>query len=261
MKLQQLLKEKYFFSHRHEFFLILQDILNLPLEKIFSSNIEISNAQLKDIKEKYDRFHINKEPIEYILGYTEFWGLKFKVNKDVLIPRPETEYLVKYSINYASNTDIYFDIWTWSWIIWITLALKTNKKVVCSDISEKAIKVAKENAKNLCKNCNIEFIISNLWAHISNYKWNKFICANLPYVDENFKLDEYAKKEPNLALFAPENWLKLYKDLLNQLEKNTYFAFELTKKQAKYLLDNYSIKANILPTCHNNIKILLGKKI
>ena len=258
MDLQALLSDKYFRQHSWEFFLILEDILGIKKEEIYIKNFEISDEQLTEIKEKYDKFVKQKIPIEYVLGYTYFMGERFFVNENVLIPRPETEYLVKYALERANRVDVIFDVGTGSWIIWIMLWKLTWKKVVLSDISEKALKIAEKNAKKVCPKCNFEFVLADLWAHIKNYSGKKLICANLPYVDENFELDEYAQKEPSLALFAPDEGLALYKKLLNQIQTRE-FLFELTQRQATRL-KKINPNFEVLPTCHQNIKILYGKK-
>ena len=258
MLISNLLSNKYFRQHSWEFFLILEDVLGISKEEVYAKNFEINSKQLAEIKEKYDKFVKQKIPIEYVLGYTFFMWEKFFVNENVLIPRPETEYLVKYALEKEKNIDVIFDIGAGSGIIWIMLWKLTWKKVVLSDISEKALKIAEKNAKKVCPECEFEFVLADLWTYIENYSGKKLICANLPYVDENFELDEYAQKEPSLALFASDEGLALYKKLLNQIQTGE-FLFELTRRQAtrlKKLNPNFEI----LPTCHQNIKILYGKK-
>ena len=151
---------------------------------------------------------------------------------------------------------VLYDIWTWSWIIGIMLAKITDAKVVCSEISSKALEIAKQNAKNiLWKKQNIEFVKANLWEHIKDD--NFILCANLPYLEEDYKLDKLAEKEPSTALFAGKDGLDLYRKLIEQLKNKNYIAFfELTKKQAEILNKEYNLNAQILPTCHENIKIL-----
>ena len=257
MKLNKLLSNKYFRQNFWEFSLILQDVLWIKKEDIYLKDIEISKYQFLKIKKKYNKFVKQKIPIEYVLWYTFFMWEKFIVNKNVLIPRPETEYLVKYALNKTKDIDLIFDIWTGSGVIWIMLGKLTWKKVILSDISKKALKIAKKNAKIICKNCKLEFILSDLWNHLEKYNWNKLICANLPYVDKKFKLDKYTSKEPKLALFAKENGLFFYKKLLNQIKWK--FLFEVTSKQAM-LMKKINWNFEILPTCHKNIKILYGEK-
>ncbi len=261
MKLSDLISNTYFRKNFWEFLLILEDTLWISKTDVYTKDITIPDKTLNKIYEKYDKFTKSKIPIEYILWYTYFYWEKFFVNENVLIPRPETEYLVKYVLEKNKNYDIIFDIWTWSGVIWITLAKITWKKTILSDISKNALSIAKKNANNICKNCNLEFVNADLWNFINNYDWNKIVSANLPYIDESYSLDEYSKHEPYIALFSNDKWLFLYKNLLSQLEIWTMFAFEMTYEQAENIVKNFKLKADIFDTCHNNIKILIWKKI
>ena len=280
--------------YKYEFLKIISYVLGIPIEKLYSSDIEISDSELIKIQQLFKKYTDEQIPLEYLIGEVEFLWNNFFVNENVLIPRPETEYLVQYVIDYIKNLHIItdnkhkitdndshtnfnkyklsainkkiscdnvysknikiYDIWTGSWIIWISICKSLNLPVICSDISEKALEVAKINAKKLW--CDkVKFVKSNLAGHIRNNEF-KIICANLPYIPEDFKLDEYAKKEPALALFASNNGVALYEKLLTQVS-NAILFLELTKKQAwslveKFKFDNYKI----LDTCHENIKIL-----
>jgi len=279
-------------SHKYELLKIISYVLNIPVEKLYSSDVEIPDDKLEQIQQLFKKYTEDKIPLEYLLGEVDFFWNKFFVNENVLIPRPETEYLVQYAIDEiksqlsvpSSQFSIY-DIWTGSWIIWISICKKLNLPVICSDISDKALEVAKKNAKKLwCgiiemmsddkkdKNQMISrrfqddlsewnkiiLIKSDLAEHIKNEGF-KIICANLPYVPENFQIDEYAKKEPELALFAENEGLALYEKLLNQVD-NAILFLELTKKQAKRLVEEFEFKSyEILDTCHENIKVLKVK--
>ena len=261
MKFADLLFDTYFQKNKSEFLKILSYVFKLDLWWIYSANFEVSEEDYKLIKNYYDKFSIEKIPLDYVLNEVDFFWNKFYVNENVLIPRPETEYLVKYALDILSkDTDFkVFDIWTGSWIIWISIA-NYWYDVVCSDISNKALEVAKKNYKNIQPDGKIEFLLSNLWEHLKKYSWKKLICANLPYVPEDFKIDEYAQKEPSLALFASNNGVELYENLLDHIDKQDLFLFELTLDQANYLLVNYKITWEVLNTCHKNIKILKWKK-
>jgi len=248
-------------SCKYELLKITSYILNIPIEKLYSLDLEIDSNKVKKIQELFEKYTKEKVPLEYLLGEVDFFWNKFFVNENVLIPRPETEYLVKYAIeeikfqlsSLSSNLSIY-DIWTGSWVIWITICKKLNIPVICSDISEKALEIAQKNAKNLwCK--KITFLKSSLAEHIKNDNF-KIICANLPYVPENFEVDDYTKKEPSLALFAENEGFALYEKLLEQIS-NAILFFELTKKQAEKLVEKFSFNQyEVLDTCHENIKIL-----
>ena len=142
------------------------------------------------------------EPLAYILGYKEFFGQSFAVTPDVLIPRPETEALINEIVQIAKPTSKILDVGTGSGCIAITLkkALK-NAEITGVDISEKALKIARQNAQTL--SVDVDFHLSNLLEETAKYD---IIVANLPYVDQNWDW-----LSPDLA-FEPKNGLHiLYK--------------------------------------------------
>ena len=159
-----------------------------------------------------------------------FYGRDFTVTKDVLIPRPETEMMVDAVLNLAGKSYLpgvkparpklpkkprILDVGTGSGCVVISLALELPEAFVTAcDVSEKALKVAKENAENL--GAKIEFIESDLLNNISGSF--DVIVANLPYVDENWDwIDkEVLSHEPAMALYAEDGGLALIKKLINQ---------------------------------------------
>lgn len=184
--------------------------VSLLFEKATSLNKiqQITNPDLEIEKNKIDKFNellsrrLNHEPIAYILGEKEFYSHPFKVTKDTLIPRADTETLVEQAIKYInnnlSNADL-LDLCTGSGCVGLSIALETNlNSLTLSDISDNALDVAKENSKNLYKK-NINIIKSNL---LENCKTYDIIVTNPPYLTkkwcEEVSLD--VKKEPLLAL-------------------------------------------------------------
>lgn len=176
-------------------------------------------------------------PVQYIVGEVDFFDNIIKVNKDVLIPRFETELLVEKTINYINKyfnkeTSI-LDIGTGSGCIAITLSKKTNSKVTAIDISDKALEVAKTNSK--LNNTNINFIKSDIFSNIKD-KYD-IIISNPPYIryDEEI-MDIVKNNEPHLALYADNNGLYYYEKILKEcskyLNKNYLIAFEIGKDQA-----------------------------
>jgi len=199
----------------------------------------------------------NSEPIAYIIGEKEFFALPFKVNQDVLVPRPETEELVERALDFIKNYDgknlTILEIGTGSGAIAIALAkslqnwaekydFKTEKiKIIASDCSKKALSQARKNAK-LNKVVNdIEFIESDLLDKIKAKDKNKIelVIANLPYLDIE-KRDRFPRDlsyEPGLALFCGEGGLELYKKLIpdipNQLPNVKKVLIEVLDVQVK----------------------------
>ena len=197
----------------------------------------------QDMNEALNRLE-KGEPVQYIVGDVNFYGNTIKVNKNVLIPRPETEELVEKTNelikdifpNQAINI---LDIGTGSGCIPITLKkLIPNAKVSACDISKEALEVAKENAK--LNNTEIEFIESDLFTNINN-KYDVII-SNPPYIryDEEI-MDIVKNNEPHLALYADDNGLYFYKQILkeasNYLNDRFIIAFEIGETQAEDIIN------------------------
>lgn len=183
-------------------------------------NIIFKKKEINEIIEKL----LDNEPIQHILGYADFYGNQFLVNKDVLIPRQETEELVQLIIN--KNLDKNFkilDIGTGSGCISCTLALKMNKaKIYALDISSKALKIAKKNADSL--GCNILFIQSNILTEELPVSNLDIIVSNPPYVTEKEKKlmhQNVLAFEPKLALFVPDKNPLLFYYIISQKSKKS----------------------------------------
>jgi release factor glutamine methyltransferase len=171
-----------------------------------------------------------REPIAYILGQKEFYGLPLHVDRNVLIPRPESELVVdrvrEILKHEPSSTDLVWDVGTGSSAIALAIAKHIKpRKVIASDISSKALTVAKKNAKNL-KISNVAFFKANLLdttmrrALETKKSPRLIITANLPYLplSDRTKLDkDVVAFEPKTALFAKKNGLELIEKLLRQL--------------------------------------------
>ena len=197
---------------------------------------EISETQLNTILEITSRRKMH-EPLQYILGETEFYGYKIKVNKSVLIPRPETELLVEKIIDNEKNVRSILDIGTGSGAIVIALAKNLNEmKIDAVDISEAALKIAQQNA-NL-NNVEINFYRSDIYENIIG-KYD-LIISNPPYISQvEYKLlpKEIREYEPKSALQADNNGLYFYKNILQNakehLTKSGKIYFEIGYDQSE----------------------------
>lgn len=151
-------------------------------------------------------------PLPYVLGEWEFFGLVFKVNQHVLIPRPETELLIETAIRYQPFAIC--DVGTGSGIIAITLATKLNDaEIFATDISEEALRVAKENAQRHGVADRIKFIHGDLLEGVDKVN---MICANLPYIPtQELETLEVIKHEPRLALDGGDDGLRIVERLLD----------------------------------------------
>jgi release factor glutamine methyltransferase len=179
----------------------------------------------------------NGEPVQYIVGDTNFYGNIIKVNKDVLIPRPETEELVEKTSEYIKkyfneNIDI-IDIGTGSGCIPIALKqLFPVANVTGVDISEKALKVAEEN--KIINNVSITYLQSNIFSNVKG-KYDVII-SNPPYIREDEQIMDIVKNnEPHLALYAKDNGLYFYKEILKNankyLKEKFIISFEIGEEQ------------------------------
>ena len=206
---------------------------------LFSNNL--SEQMSKEIEDKYFSLiekHIKEDvPLSHLVGFEYFYDRKYKVTKDVLSPRLETEELMYKVIEYvkASNKNKFkiLDLCTGSGIIAITLKKELSQfsiDVVASDISEEAIEVAKENAQS--HDATIKFIKSDIFNNIDN----KFdiIVSNPPYIDRKDEVtmqDNVLKYDPHLALFAEEEGMYFYRKIIEQandyLNENGVMFFEI----------------------------------
>ena len=192
---------------------------------------------------------LKNKPIQYIIGETEFCDMKFKVNENVLIPRPETSELVMNIVKRQKTKDkrqlSILDIGTGSGCIAISLAkMIPDCKVYALDISEKALEVAKENAAN--NNADVTFIHDDILS-IKNNIENTFdiIVSNPPYVRELEKAemrDNVLNWEPHNALFVSDsNPLIFYRNILefakNNLKQNGEIWFEINEYLGKEMTD------------------------
>lgn len=222
---------------------VLSIILNRSIPEIVL-NKEDKISFINYLKYKKIINGLNKgKALQYLTKQTYFYEYSFYVNKNVLIPRPETEILVDITnkfINEYFNKDIsILDVGTGSGNIAITLKkLNENSKVTAIDISNKALKVARKNAK--LNNVDITFIKSNLLNNINN-KYDVLI-SNPPYIDkENDFVEEIVlNNEPHLALFAPnkglDNYIKILKESKKVLNNKNIIAFEIGDKQKEDLI-------------------------
>lgn len=182
-------------------------------------------------------------PIAYIIKEKEFYGLNFYVDKNVLIPRPETEMMVELADNWIKlhNSKTIIDLGTGSGAIAISLKkLNPKAKIIAVDLSKKALKVALKNArKNKVK---ITFTKGNLLDPVIKQNPD-VICANLPYLRDNYlkklpkQISQSLKYEPKMALAAGKDGLKIYCKLFGQIKKSgikfNFLIIEIDNNQKK----------------------------
>jgi len=199
------------------------------------------------------------EPVAYITNHKEFYGLDFYVDKNVLVPRPETELLIDEIINIAKNNKLSIaDIGTGSGAIAITLAKYLPKaKIIATDRSLKALRVAKLNARKY--QVKIKFAQGDLLTPIKNKKID-MIVANLPYLPNSDKKSKSLKHEPSLALYGGIEGFELYLKLFRQIIKyKINFQYFICEIDPRYAIKLKSITKEYFPKSKLELKKDFGK--
>jgi release factor glutamine methyltransferase len=233
------------------FFLLIEKELGLKrIDLALNNQLPIPEEKFKHLYNSLSRLK-SQEPIQYILGETEFYGLSLKVTKDTLIPRPETEELVEWIISDFKNQSnvtssaikkslSILEIGTGTGCIPISLAKNLpNAKITAMDISSEALKIATQNAK--LNNVEINFIEQDILITKELPKQYDIIVSNPPYIRELEKKEiqpNVLENEPHLALFVDDNNpLVFYKKITelaeNHLSKNGKLFFEINQYLGK----------------------------
>ena len=234
---------------------------------------ELLISDEEELKEIIEELKTGK-PYQQILGHTEFYGKKFFVDENVLIPRPETEELVELAKIEIQNLKSkiqnlkLLDIGTGSGIIPITLKKYfPNAEISAMDISEKALEIAQKNADFHKKEIN--FIQKDYLNTELTEKYD-IIISNPPYIgiEENIEIEDSVKGfEPNIALFSPTSdalifYKKIAKDGEKYLNENGMIFLEINQKLGKETLElfsNYS-ESRLIKDLSGNDRFVLAKK-
>lgn len=212
--------------------LFFTDLLNCDRQSLYlNGNMALAADQARYISSVLKR-RIAGEPIQYILGKAEFMGLEFKVDQNVLIPRPETEVLVETVIKYATRSGGHqvtslniLDIGTGSGCIAVSLAkLLKDCKITAIDISQEAINIAQNNAILNNVDGKIDFITQDFfnWGPgTGDWGLFDFIVSNPPYIpsDEISKLQPEIQYEPAIALDGGEDGFDFYRRIIKESPK------------------------------------------
>ncbi len=212
-------------------------------ELLLSMDEEMPEDLYQDFLYGVDRYIAKNIPVQHIIGYQEFYGHNFIVNSDVLIPRFETEellgnILMYYEEVFESQEVMVADIGTGSGCLAITLDIEeSNMTVIATDISDRALNVARNNNKAL--NGNVKFIQGDLLEPLMGMKFD-ILVSNPPYIPNKEFVENLIKdNEPNLALFGGADGLDFYrviiKDAENILNDRYIIAFEHAFNKAKEL--------------------------
>ena len=225
------------------FFWLIDHYCNYSrMDYVLNSSFKISKTQKQNLINSIDSL-LNEMPIQYVVGETKFMNLVFKLNNSVLIPRPETEELVRWIINDAHTNKNILDIGTGSGCIAVSLSKYLNNcKVTGWDISEDIIKIASHNA--YLNDVNVELELSDITKpKFLDYKYD-VIVSNPPYITKNEK--QFISKnvkffEPHIALFVEnEDPLCFYKKIFDfsnsNLKSNGFLYIEINENFSKEVI-------------------------
>ncbi len=220
-----------------------------PLELLTILDKVVEEDKINLYKKSLEALKENR-PIQYVIGHVNFYGLQFKVNENVLIPRFETEELVENIKNYLKKKNLtnpkILDLGCGSGVIGLTLKhFFPDSDVTLVDISEEALEVTRDNAKSL--GLDVNFIKSDWFSNVPVDKYD-VIVSNPPYIKTNEEIEEIVKNnEPALALYGGADGLDCYRKILKDINK--------------YLKDDYLIAFEIGYLEGNSLKELINNTI
>lgn len=196
---------------------LLEDCLQIPRANILAHpETQLSRDKIEKLGPQIARRKTH-EPLAYIRGKTEFYGREFIVNHYTLEPRPETEAMIELLKKYCPDSATIADIGTGSGAIAITAALEIPRAVVvATDVSSKCLAVTKKNIQKF--SLAIQCFEGDLLDPLKEQKLDVLLC-NLPYVPDDFDVNEAARHEPKLALFGGKDGLDLYRKLFAQINE------------------------------------------
>lgn len=218
--------------------ILLLELANMSHNDLFLNyDREIDSQTLNAFQKGFKRL-LNHEPLQYILGFQWFYGYQFKVNEDVLIPRYETEELVA---NVLADSDYYFsdyekidiaDVGTGAGCIALSLKLEESRfNMTATDISEKALALAKENADSL--SADVQFICGDMLQPLIDADIRlDILVSNPPYIPASQPMqDSVVDYEPHVALFGGDDGLYFYRRIFENayrvVKDKAFMAFEI----------------------------------
>ena len=238
--------------------LVLAHVLSVEREYLYAHDDRVlSEQELQMLEDRlYDR--ISGVPLQYIVGRQEFYGRCFRVNPAVLIPRPETEYIIEAVLDIQGTRGLpprplsIIDVGTGSGCIAVTLALELpGTQVFAGDVSFEALVVARENAATL--GAQVRFVCMDVLDAIQTRF--DFIVSNPPYVrpSERSRLQrEVREHEPHVALFSPEDELAIYRRLIvgaeEMLRSGGHIIMEVGIGMDEHVLSLFGPRWDALPT-------------
>ena len=257
-------------THQLDSELVLSNLLKKQRENlIINLNLKVSETTVLNFKNLINR-RAKREPLAYILRNKEFWSKDFLVNRNTLIPRPETELLCENIIKIFRKKNLYMlDMGTGSGCIILSILTELKKaKGVGVDISKKAIEVAKKNSEKLNLNKKVKFFNKSL-ENIHGYKFD-LIVSNPPYIKTSDikNLSEDVKRfEPKIALDGGKDGLDVIKKVIYKsktiLKKLGWLALEIgfgQQHKVSQILKKQNFKEELLVKDYkNNVRCILAR--
>ena len=273
-KAESILKSKYKDTYKYEIYSTLKYCFNISKIDLIMKKDEAVEPEVQ--KKLFDIIKLRTEhvPLQYILGYWYFMDLKFKVGEGVLIPREDTEVLVKKSLDYLQNVEgpNIIDLCSGSGCVAISVkkSLGEKSEVYAAELSQIAFSYLQENI--FLNECKVTAINGDVFKISSDFQDEFFdaVISNPPYIKTGDLscLQEEVKKEPRLALEGGEDGLYFYKNIcktwIPKLKSGGMIAFEVGFDQAqdvKTIMENYGIKAiRIFKDINNIDRAVIGQK-
>ncbi len=220
---------------------------------------KLSPEKLETVKEKAELRAKTRQPVQHIIGLADFMGEKFIVNPSVLIPRDETEILVRHAVEVinSNNFKMILDVGTGSGCIACMIAKYTNSQVIGLDVSTDALNIALDNASKLNLNNRAIFRKSDIFSNVKPGETFDMIVSNPPYIppSEKENIQTEVKFDPEVALFThDEKGLEFYRKITEKapkiLNKGGYLMFELGIGQSE------DVKSLMIANGFKNIEII-----
>ena len=234
--------------------LLMQFVLNKPRQYLLVyDNEKITDIELIRYFNSIEKL-VKGMPLQHITHQQEFMKMNFYVDENVLIPRPDTEILVEEVIEIAKkiNAKKILDLCTGSGAIAVSLAKYIeNSQITAIDISDKALNIAKQNAKSNLVQDQIIFIKSDLFENLLNEKYD-IIVSNPPYIKQDIikTLDKEVQREPIIALDGGEDGLDFYRKIIKQ-------GYEFLKYKGYLCLEiGYDQKIDVIELIENEEKYI-----
>lgn len=223
--------------------MLLEHFANYGAKDIIMGN-KLANDKLKIVKEKAQLRAKTRQPIQHIIGYADFMGEKFLVNSSVLIPRDETEILVRKAIETINENGfkMALDVGTGSGCIACMVAKHTDCQIIGLDVSTDALNVALDNASRLNLFNKAIFRKSDVFSNVKPRESFDIIISNPPYIPAGTVLQKEVMFDPKLALFASDKdglefYEKISKNAPKILNTGGYLLFELGVGQSQAVKD------------------------